>query len=243
MCPERSSRLKVRLLLWKKPSPDFVFQVNGMLYTTAAWARFPEAPKTTVCRPGLNRAWHKPRLIENCFVWYRGEDRRWSLCSRFQARAGSHRYRAGYRFGTFGITRKNAGHWCLRSTTSWCFSQGYEFQCRYILSMSANANAIIFLFRNIRGPHHCQRRRWWTVCRLHRLSRRLPRRQLADSKFGVAQCFWNKSANRYCKVSRERPIERCMECGNVVKLNYVGPKTDDHGRKYKGKIQFSKAQC
>lgn len=30
-------------------------------------------------------------------------------------------------------------------------------------------------------------------------------------------------------VSRERPIERCMECGNVVKLNYVGPKTDDHG--------------
>ncbi|EED16595.1 cytochrome c subunit Vb, putative [Talaromyces stipitatus ATCC 10500] len=30
-------------------------------------------------------------------------------------------------------------------------------------------------------------------------------------------------------VSRERPIERCLECGNVVKLNYVGPDTDAHG--------------
>ncbi|RAO71309.1 uncharacterized protein BHQ10_007321 [Talaromyces amestolkiae] len=29
-------------------------------------------------------------------------------------------------------------------------------------------------------------------------------------------------------VSRERPIERCLECGNVVKLNYVGPQTDAH---------------
>ncbi|KAJ5661052.1 Cytochrome c oxidase subunit 4 [Penicillium longicatenatum] len=37
-------------------------------------------------------------------------------------------------------------------------------------------------------------------------------------------------------VSRERPIERCNECGNVVKLNYIGPEEDhshdhdhDHG--------------
>ncbi|KAH8700352.1 putative cytochrome c subunit VB [Talaromyces proteolyticus] len=29
-------------------------------------------------------------------------------------------------------------------------------------------------------------------------------------------------------VSRERPIERCNECGNVVKLNYVGPESDPH---------------
>jgi len=28
-------------------------------------------------------------------------------------------------------------------------------------------------------------------------------------------------------VSRDRPIESCNECGNVVKLNYVGPQ-DDH---------------
>ncbi|KAK5800651.1 hypothetical protein VI817_002863 [Penicillium citrinum] len=29
-------------------------------------------------------------------------------------------------------------------------------------------------------------------------------------------------------VSRERPIERCLECGNVVKLNYIGPEEDPH---------------
>ncbi|KAJ5131011.1 uncharacterized protein N7515_007050 [Penicillium bovifimosum] len=29
-------------------------------------------------------------------------------------------------------------------------------------------------------------------------------------------------------VSRERPIERCMECGNVVKMNYIGPEEDPH---------------
>ncbi|OJJ86897.1 cytochrome c oxidase subunit IV [Aspergillus glaucus CBS 516.65] len=29
-------------------------------------------------------------------------------------------------------------------------------------------------------------------------------------------------------VSRDRPLERCGECGNVVKLNYVGPEEDPH---------------
>ncbi|KOS42552.1 hypothetical protein ACN38_g6550 [Penicillium nordicum] len=29
-------------------------------------------------------------------------------------------------------------------------------------------------------------------------------------------------------VSRERPLERCLECGNVVKLNYIGPEEDPH---------------
>ncbi|KAL4741293.1 cytochrome c oxidase subunit VB-domain-containing protein [Aspergillus similis] len=29
-------------------------------------------------------------------------------------------------------------------------------------------------------------------------------------------------------VSRDRPIERCLECGNVVKLNYIGPEEDPH---------------
>ncbi|KKK15742.1 hypothetical protein P175DRAFT_0430060 [Aspergillus ochraceoroseus IBT 24754] len=29
-------------------------------------------------------------------------------------------------------------------------------------------------------------------------------------------------------VSRERPVERCSECGNVVKLNYIGPVEDAH---------------
>ncbi len=26
----------------------------------------------------------------------------------------------------------------------------------------------------------------------------------------------------------DRPVERCMECGNVYKLNYVGPPIDPH---------------
>ena len=29
-------------------------------------------------------------------------------------------------------------------------------------------------------------------------------------------------------TSRERPIERCPECGSVYKLEYVGPPDDDH---------------
>jgi cytochrome c oxidase subunit 5b len=28
-------------------------------------------------------------------------------------------------------------------------------------------------------------------------------------------------------ISRERPIERCTECGNVIKMEYIGPE-DPH---------------
>ncbi|OAA67823.1 cytochrome c subunit [Niveomyces insectorum RCEF 264] len=30
-------------------------------------------------------------------------------------------------------------------------------------------------------------------------------------------------------LSRERPIGRCSECGNVYKMDYVGPQDDGHG--------------
>ena len=30
-------------------------------------------------------------------------------------------------------------------------------------------------------------------------------------------------------ISRDRPIERCAECGSVYKLEYVGPPDDEHG--------------
>lgn len=30
-------------------------------------------------------------------------------------------------------------------------------------------------------------------------------------------------------TSRDRPIERCPECGSVYKLEYVGPQDDGHG--------------
>lgn len=36
------------------------------------------------------------------------------------------------------------------------------------------------------------------------------------------------------QVSRERPLERCNECGNVVKLDYVGPTEDPHARTFLG---------
>lgn len=29
-------------------------------------------------------------------------------------------------------------------------------------------------------------------------------------------------------MSRDRPIERCPECGNVLKMEYVGPQEDPH---------------
>lgn len=30
-------------------------------------------------------------------------------------------------------------------------------------------------------------------------------------------------------TSRERPVERCPECGSVYELEYVGPQDDGHG--------------
>ena len=30
------------------------------------------------------------------------------------------------------------------------------------------------------------------------------------------------------QMSRDRPIERCPECGNVLKMDYVGPPDDPH---------------
>ena len=30
-------------------------------------------------------------------------------------------------------------------------------------------------------------------------------------------------------MTRERPLERCPECGSVYKMEYVGPQDDHHG--------------
>jgi cytochrome c oxidase subunit 5b len=35
-------------------------------------------------------------------------------------------------------------------------------------------------------------------------------------------------------MSRDRPIERCPECGNVLKMDYVGPTEDAHGHDHHG---------
>lgn len=29
-------------------------------------------------------------------------------------------------------------------------------------------------------------------------------------------------------MTKERPVERCPECGSVYKMDYVGPAEDDH---------------
>jgi len=34
---------------------------------------------------------------------------------------------------------------------------------------------------------------------------------------------------KWLVVTRDRPIGRCGECGNVVKMEYVGPQDDGHG--------------
>ncbi|RYO81255.1 hypothetical protein DL766_000271 [Monosporascus sp. MC13-8B] len=35
-------------------------------------------------------------------------------------------------------------------------------------------------------------------------------------------------------MSRERPMERCPECGSVYKMEYVGPQDDHHGHGHHG---------
>ena len=35
-------------------------------------------------------------------------------------------------------------------------------------------------------------------------------------------------------MSRDRPIERCPECGNVLKMDYVGPADDPHAHEHHG---------
>ncbi|KAJ2905915.1 uncharacterized protein MKZ38_003703 [Zalerion maritima] len=37
-------------------------------------------------------------------------------------------------------------------------------------------------------------------------------------------------------MSRERPVNRCPECGSVYKMEYVGP-TDDHGHDHHGYVE------
>jgi cytochrome c oxidase subunit 5b len=37
---------------------------------------------------------------------------------------------------------------------------------------------------------------------------------------------------RWLTISRERPIERCDECGNVIKMEYFGPDHSHDDRTY-----------
>lgn len=55
---------------------------------------------------------------------------------------------------------------------------------------------------------------------------------MADSKSSIAYIQTDVLISLIIKVSRDRPFERCGECGNVIKLNYVGPKEDPHARMF-----------
>lgn len=48
----------------------------------------------------------------------------------------------------------------------------------------------------------------------------------------VLQADWDTR-----QITKDRPIERCPECGNVYKMAYVGPEHhghDDHGHDHHG---------
>lgn len=42
------------------------------------------------------------------------------------------------------------------------------------------------------------------------------------------------------QVTKDRPIERCPECGSVYKMNYIGPEDDHHGHHHGPEIEEPK---
>ncbi|KAF4119812.1 cytochrome c oxidase subunit 5b [Geosmithia morbida] len=54
-------------------------------------------------------------------------------------------------------------------------------------------------------------------------------RSAGDEQFAGCTGFPADSHNTtWLRVSRDRPIERCPECGSVYKMEYVGPQDDHH---------------
>ncbi|KAK5627597.1 hypothetical protein RRF57_003312 [Xylaria bambusicola] len=46
---------------------------------------------------------------------------------------------------------------------------------------------------------------------------------------GCTGCPADSHIVTWLGMSRERPMERCPECGSVYKMEYIGPQDDDHG--------------
>ncbi|KAL8713286.1 MAG: hypothetical protein Q9220_002485 [cf. Caloplaca sp. 1 TL-2023] len=46
---------------------------------------------------------------------------------------------------------------------------------------------------------------------------------------GCTGCPADSHVVIWLTTSRERPVERCPECGSVYRMEYVGPPDDDHG--------------
>jgi hypothetical protein len=70
---------------------------------------------------------------------------------------------------------------------------------------------------------------------LYWLSCRFSRHDLADGMFlhRVYVKAWRILIGSL-KMSRDRPIERCPECGNVLKMEYIGPTEDAHSHDHHG---------
>ncbi|ROT38105.1 COX5B-domain-containing protein, partial [Sodiomyces alkalinus F11] len=50
-----------------------------------------------------------------------------------------------------------------------------------------------------------------------------------EQHVGCTGCPAESHNVHWLTISRERPIERCPECGSVYKMDYVGPQDDHHG--------------
>lgn len=70
------------------------------------------------------------------------------------------------------------------------------------------------------------------VRRLHRCPGRLAQRHLARCRSPVHDSFVVHADP--LQMSKERPIERCPECGSVYKMEYVGPADDGHHHHHHG---------
>lgn len=54
-------------------------------------------------------------------------------------------------------------------------------------------------------------------------------RSFGDEQYvGCTGCPADSHVVNWLTMSRDRPIERCPECGSVYKMDYVGPAESDH---------------
>ncbi|PHH72203.1 hypothetical protein CDD80_4681 [Ophiocordyceps camponoti-rufipedis] len=64
-------------------------------------------------------------------------------------------------------------------------------------------------------------------------------RSAGDEQFAGCTGFPAKShIVKWLGMSRERPLERCPECGSVYKMEYVGPEDDGHGHGHHAEPEF-----
>ena len=99
--------------------------------------------------------------------------------------------------------------------------------------------------RHARQPDRSALLRRRAICRLHRLPGRLAWRHLAYRTLSLLlppSVFTSARAGlsdaRAKQMSRDRPQERCPECGGVYMMEYVGPQDDPHGHHDRTSLPF-----